>query len=114
ASVCVNSYWVPLVAGALADSPVKVCTVVGFPLGACSTTAKVAETISAIRDGAQEIDMVLNIGELRGANHGAVRDDIAAVVTAAHQSGAMVKVILETALLTDDQKIAACTLAKDA
>src|SRR3974377_899387 len=68
ASVCVNPYWVPLVATELAGSPVKVCTVVGFPLGANSTGIKVAETEAALRAGAQEIDMVLNIGELRGGN----------------------------------------------
>ena len=78
ASVCVNPYWVPLVASELAGSPVKVCTVVGFPLGANATAIKVAETENAIRVGAQEIDMVLNIGELRGGNYDAVRQDIQA------------------------------------
>jgi deoxyribose-phosphate aldolase len=112
ASVCVNPYWVPLVAAQLAGSEVKVCTVVGFPLGASTTRNKVAETEEAVRAGAQEIDMVLNIGELRGGNHEAVREDIHAVVAAAHQGGAIVKVILETALLNDDQKATACTLAK--
>jgi deoxyribose-phosphate aldolase len=114
ASVCVNPYWVRLVAGELAGSLVKVCSVVGFPLGASATEIKVAETVAAIRDGAQEIDMVLNIGELRGGNHGAVRDDIKAVVETAHSHGAIVKVILETALLNDEQKVAACLLAKEA
>jgi deoxyribose-phosphate aldolase len=114
ASVCVNPYWVRLVAGELAGSAVKVCSVVGFPLGASATEIKVAETVAAIRDGAQEIDMVLNIGELRGGNHGAVRDDIKAVVETAHSHGAIVKVILETALLNDEQKVAACLLAKEA
>jgi deoxyribose-phosphate aldolase len=117
ASVCVNPYWVPVVAAELAGSPVKVCTVVGFPLGANATDIKVAETGAAIRAGAQEIDMVLNIGELRGGETNAVRGDIEAVVTAAHRAGAtaggaIVKVILETALLDDNQKIAACNLAK--
>ena len=114
ASVCVNPYWVRLVAGELAGSPVKVCSVVGFPLGANATEIKVAETAAAIRDGAQEIDMVLNIGELRGGNLEAVRADIKAVVEAAHAGGAIVKVILETALLNDEQKIAASLLAKEA
>jgi deoxyribose-phosphate aldolase len=114
ASVCVNPYWVRLVAGELAGSPVKVCSVVGFPLGASATEIKVAETAAAIRDGAQEIDMVLNIGELRGGNRDAVRGDIRAVVEAAHAAGAIVKVILETALLNDEQKIAASLLAKEA
>lgn len=114
ASVCVNPYWVRLVAEELAGSPVKVCSVVGFPLGASATQIKVAETAAAIRDGAQEIDMVLNIGELRGGNHDAVRGDIQAVVEIAHACGAIVKVILETALLNDEQKIAASRLAKEA
>jgi deoxyribose-phosphate aldolase len=114
ASVCVNSYWVRLVASELAGSEVKVCAVVGFPLGAGATAAKVAETEEAVREGAQEIDMVLNIGELRGGNFAVVQDDIQAVVTAAHRGGALVKVILETALLDDHQKKAACALAKAA
>src|SRR5437879_2854457 len=104
ASVCVNPYWVPLVKAELAGSPVKVCAVVGFPFGANATATKVAETETAIRDGAQEIDMVLNVGELRGGNLDAVRQDIQTVVEAAHRGGAIVKVILETALLDDDQK----------
>jgi deoxyribose-phosphate aldolase len=112
ASVCVNPYWVPLVAAELAGSEVKVCTVVGFPLGASTTRSKVAETVEAVRAGAQEIDMVLNIGELRGGNHDAVRDDIQAVAAAAHQGKAILKVILETALLSDQQKAAGCSLAK--
>jgi deoxyribose-phosphate aldolase len=114
ASVCVNPYWIRLVAGELAGSPVKVCSVVGFPLGASATEIKVAEAAAAIRDGAHEIDMVLNIGELRGGNQDAVRADIKAVVEAAHGGGAIVKVILETALLNDEQKIAASLLAKEA
>jgi deoxyribose-phosphate aldolase len=112
ASVCVNPYWVPLVAAELAGSPVKTCTVVGFPLGANSTAIKVAEAEAATRAGAQEIDMVLNIGELRGGNHDAVRQEIEAVTTAAHHGGAIVKVILETSLLDDHQKAIACTLSK--
>ena len=114
ASVCVNPYWVRLVAEELAGSSVKVCSVVGFPLGASATEIKVAETAAAIRDGAQEIDMVLNIGELRGGNHDAVRADIKAVVEAAHSGGAIVKVILETALLDDQQKVAGSLLSKEA
>jgi deoxyribose-phosphate aldolase len=114
ASVCVNAYWVPLAAAELVASPVKVCTVVGFPLGATSTAAKVAETEVALANGAQEIDMVQNIGALRGGDHAAVQHDIQAVVEAAHRRGAIVKVILETALLDDDQKVAACLLAKAA
>jgi deoxyribose-phosphate aldolase len=112
ASVCINPYWVPLVAAQLAGSPVKVCTVVGFPLGATSTEAKVAETEAALRVGAQEIDMVENVGALRGGDHDAVKADIAAVVEVTHGAGAIVKVILETALLDDNQKVMACMLAK--
>jgi deoxyribose-phosphate aldolase len=114
ASVCVNSYWVPLAARELAAFPVLVCTVVGFPLGAMSTEAKVAETEAALAAGAKEIDMVQNIGELRGGNREAVQQDIQSVVNAAHRRGAIVKVILETALLDDDQKILACLLSKAA
>jgi len=114
AGVCVNPCWVRLVADELAGCATKVCAVVGFPLGANTMEIKAAETAVAIRDGAQEIDMVLNVGELRGGNHDAVRCDIAAVVEAAHAGGAIVKVILETALLSDEQKTAACRLAKDA
>jgi deoxyribose-phosphate aldolase len=112
ASVCVNPYWVPVAAAALAGSPVKVCTVVGFPLGATSTAAKVAETEAALRAGAQEIDMVQNIGALRSGDHDAVKADIEAVVEAAHRAGALVKVIFETALLDDHQKTTASMLAK--
>jgi deoxyribose-phosphate aldolase len=114
ASVCVNPYWVPLVRAELAGSAVKVCTVVGFPLGATSTEAKVAETAAALRAGAEEIDMVINIGALRSGDQDAVRQDIRQVVETAHRAGAIVKVILETALLDDNQKATACTLAKQA
>jgi deoxyribose-phosphate aldolase len=114
ASVCVNPYWVPLVRAQLAGSTVKVCTVVGFPLGATSTEAKVAETAAALCAGAEEIDMVINIGALRSGDQEAVRQDIRQVVQTAHEAGAIVKVILETALLDDAQKAAACTLAKQA
>ena len=112
ASVCINPYWVPQVAAELAGSPVKVCTVIGFPLGATSTEAKVAETEAALRVGAQEIDMVQNIGALRSGDHDAVKADIAAVVEVSHQAGAIVKVILETAFLDDNQKVMASMLAK--
>ena len=112
ASVCINPYWVPLVAAQLAGSPVKVCTVIGFPLGATSTEAKVAETEAALRVGAQEIDMVQNVGALRSGDHDAVKADIAAVVEITHAAGAIVKVILETALLDDNQKVMASMLAK--
>jgi deoxyribose-phosphate aldolase len=114
ASVCVNPYWVPLASAELSGSPVKVCTVIGFPLGANATATKVAETENAVQQGASEIDMVINIGELKAGNHDAVFTDIAAVASAAHKGGAILKVILETALLDDRQKMAACTLAKSA
>jgi deoxyribose-phosphate aldolase len=112
AIVCINPYWVPLVAAQLSGSPVKVCTVIGFPLGATSTEAKVAEAEAALRVGAQEIDMVQNVGALRSGDQDAVKADIAAVVEASHRAGAIVKVILETALLDDNQKVMASMLAK--
>lgn len=115
ASVCVNAWWVPVVAGKLTGkfngSAVKVCTVVGFPLGATSTAAKVAETTTAIEEGAQEIDMVLNIGALKSGLAEDAQADIAAVARAAHQHGAILKVILETCLLTDAEKEIACRLS---
>ncbi len=114
ASVCVNSYWVPLVRSELAGSPVRVCTVVGFPLGAASTEAKSAETQTAVNAGAAEIDMVINIGALKSGDRDAVRADIEKVARASHQGGAIVKVIIETALLTDPEKTLACVLAKEA
>jgi deoxyribose-phosphate aldolase len=114
AAVCVNPYWVRLVAGELAGSAVKACAVAGFPLGANTTNIKVAETAELIRTGAQEIDMALNVGELRGGNYDAVRDEIMAVVEMAHAYRAIVKVILETALLNSEQKVKACLLAKEA
>ncbi len=112
ASVCVNPHWVPLVAGELRGTSVKVCTVVGFPLGATSTAAKVCETEVAIRVGAQEIDMVINVGALKGGDLQTVKSDIQAVAEASHKGGAILKVIIETALLTDEEKAIACTLAK--
>jgi deoxyribose-phosphate aldolase len=112
ASVCVNPYWVSLAAAELAGSPVKVCTVIGFPLGANATSTKVAETANAVKQGATEIDMVINVGELKGGNCDAVRQDIEAVAAAAHKGGAILKVILETALLDDNQKVVASSLAK--
>jgi deoxyribose-phosphate aldolase len=112
ASVCINPYWVSTVAAELAGSPVKVCTVVGFPLGANTTETKRAETLTALRSGAQEIDMVINVGALRSGDYDTVKMDIRAVVEVSHQAGAIVKVILETALLDDNQKAVASTLAK--
>jgi deoxyribose-phosphate aldolase len=114
ASVCVNPTHVKLAAQLLQGSQVKVCTVAGFPLGANSTAVKVFETQQALQDGATEIDMVINIGALKAGNHALVQNDIAAVVEAAHQGGALVKVIIETALLTDAEKTTACQLAQKA
>jgi deoxyribose-phosphate aldolase len=112
ASVCVNPYWVPLVRTELEASAVKVCTVSGFPFGATTTESKVAETAAALRAGAQEIDMVINVGALRSGDHEPVKLDIQQVVKVAHEAGAIVKVILETALLDNNQKAVACTLSK--
>jgi deoxyribose-phosphate aldolase len=111
ASVCVNPYWVPLAARRLNGSPVKVCTVVGFPLGANITKIKVYEARTARDQGAAELDMVLNIGELRAGNHEAVRCDIAEVAGVAQRDGGRLKVIIETCLLTEEEKVTACRLA---
>ena len=112
ASVCVNPYWAPLAARELAGSAVKVCTVIGFPLGATTTESKMREAEAAIRVGAQEIDMVMNIGALKSGDQEAVKQDIQGVAGVAHGGGAILKVILETALLDDNQKATACALAK--
>ncbi|MEK4629425.1 MAG: deoxyribose-phosphate aldolase [Solibacillus sp.] len=112
ASVCVNPTWVKFSAEQLAGSEVKVCTVIGFPLGATTSTVKAFETKDAIANGAGEIDMVINIGALKDANYDLVRDDIKAVVDAAN--GTLVKVIIESCLLTDEEKVKACELAVEA
>ena len=109
ASVCVNPGRVALASQELRGCAVKVCTVVGFPLGATTTAAKVAETRDALTNGAHEIDMVINVGALKEGDHDRVRHDIQAVVEAA--AGHTVKVILETGFLTRDEKIAACQLS---
>lgn len=114
ASVCVNPTWVKDSAFALYGSTVKVCTVIGFPLGATLPDVKAYETRRAIFDGATEIDMVINIGALKSGDDDLVRRDIKGVVDAAHDACAIVKVILETALLTDDEKVRASLLAKEA
>ncbi|HWF07374.1 MAG TPA: deoxyribose-phosphate aldolase [Bryobacteraceae bacterium] len=114
ASVCVNGFWTKLVASELRGSPVKVCTVAAFPLGATNTAAKVAETLAVLRDGAQEIDMVINIGALRAGENAAVKADIEGVVSASHSHGAIVKVIVEACLLDDGQKTLACKISQDA
>ena len=112
ASVCVNSCWVPLASELLAGTDVKVCTVVGFPLGAASANAKAAEAADAVKNGADEIDMVINIGMLKSGMMEAVEDDIKEVRNAA--KGKILKVIIETCLLSDDEKKAACRAAADA
>jgi len=114
ASVCVKPCHVPLAARVLQGSDVRVSTVIGFPHGSNCTEIKVAEAHRAICDGAVELDMVLNIGELRSGNTDYVRADIKGVVDAAHPQGALVKVILENAYLTDEQKITACHLVEEA
>ncbi len=115
ASVCVNPWYVRLAADLLAAADdVAVCTVVGFPLGATTPQVKVFETLQAVADGATEIDMVLNIGALKSKRYDAVARDIRGVVVAAHNAGALVKVIIEAALLSREEKIAACLLAKAA
>ena len=114
ASVCVNPTWVGLCAQLLQASPVKVCTVIGFPLGATSSETKAFETKTAIDQGATEIDMVINIGALKARDLELVAKDIRGVVNAAHSRGIIVKVIIETALLTDEEKTIACLLSKEA
>lgn len=114
AAVCINSVYVPLAARLLAGSDTAVCTVVGFPLGASMTAAKVAETHAAAEAGAVEIDMVIPVGLLKGGDYAAVLEDIRAVVLAAHAHGALVKVILENCYLTRREKILACLLSKEA
>lgn len=114
AAVCVNPVFVPLVAKELAGSDVAVCSVVGFPLGATSTASKVCETELAVAKGATEIDMVIPVGLLKAGKTREVREDIAAVAAACHGQGAILKVILETALLTDDEKVTACKLCQEA
>jgi deoxyribose-phosphate aldolase len=114
ASVCVNPAYVPLCSGLLANSQVLVCTVVGFPLGATLPTQKSFETLSCISHGASEIDMVLNIGALKSKAYGLVLNDVHAVTQTAGNQRALVKVILETPLLTRKEKIIACLLCQSA
>jgi len=114
ATVCISPSYVPLAAKELEDSEVKVCTVVGFPSGAHHPTVKAFETRRAIRDGAKEIDMVINVGALKSGDDELVYRDIRMVAEACEDGGAVSKVIIEAALLTDDEKVRACTLAKKA
>ncbi|WP_332646964.1 deoxyribose-phosphate aldolase [Lysinibacillus sp. 54212] len=112
ASVCVNPTWVKTCAERLDGTEVKVCTVIGFPLGASTSAVKAFETKDAIANGAGEIDMVINIGALKDGDYDKVREDIKAVVDAAN--GTLVKVIIETCLLTDEEKVKACQLSVEA
>ncbi|MCC7031763.1 MAG: deoxyribose-phosphate aldolase [Acidobacteria bacterium] len=114
ATVCVNPTWVARAAARLRGTGVGVCSVVGFPLGATTPDVKQYEARRAIFDGATEIDMVLNVGALKSGDVRLVSDDIRAVVSACAERGVVSKVILETALLTDEEKVTACTLAKAA
>jgi len=109
AAVCVNPWWVPLCVQELKGTGVKVATVIGFPLGATTTEAKAFEARQAVEAGAEELDMVINVGALKSGHLDRVQEDIAAVVRAA--AGRVVKVILETGLLTDEEKVTACRLA---
>jgi deoxyribose-phosphate aldolase len=114
ASVCVNPTWVKAAAKFLKESNVPVCTVIGFPLGATLSDVKAYEARRAIFNGAKEVDMVINVGALKSGDDCAVEDDIRAVVEAAHENGVLCKVIIETALLTDDEKVRACLASKNA
>jgi deoxyribose-phosphate aldolase len=114
ASVCVNPTWVSLCAELLKGSAVKVCTVIGFPLGATASEVKAFETENAIRQGATEIDMVINVGALKARDLELVARDIRGVVNAAHARGIIVKIIIETVLLTDEEKTIACLISKEA
>ena len=111
-SVCINSAWVSLAKAQLAGSSVKVCSVVGFPLGAMSSAAKVFEAKQALADGADEIDMVINVGALQSGQSDAVREEIRAIKQAIGER--VLKVIIETCYLSDDEKVLACKLALEA
>lgn len=114
ASVCVNPAWVKTASEFLRGTGVPVCTVIGFPLGATLPDVKAYEARRAIFNGAREVDMVINIGALKSGDDCRVEDDIRAVVEAAHENGVLTKVIIETALLTDEEKVRACLASKNA
>ena len=114
ASVCVNPAWVKKAAEFLRGTSVPVCTVIGFPLGATLPDVKAYETRRAIFNGAREVDMVINIGALKSGDDCTVEEDIRAVVQSAHENGVLCKVIIETALLTDEEKVRACLASKNA
>ncbi len=112
-AVCVNSCYVPLAKRLLEDTDVQIASVIGFPLGACSTDVKAYETEWACSEGASEIDMVIHVGALQEKRYDYVKEDIKAVVTAAKKQDAIVKVILETCLLTDEEIVKACELSRE-
>lgn len=114
ASVCINPFWAREAACALRGSGVKVCTVIGFPLGANAPDVKGYEARRALFDGASELDMVINVGALKSGDYELVARDIAEVTTVAHDAGCIAKVIIEAALLTEEEKVKACLLAKEA
>jgi deoxyribose-phosphate aldolase len=111
ASVCINAYWIPVCAAILRPTAVKVCTVVGFPLGATLTSAKRFEAVEALRLGADEIDMVMNVGAMKSGDQARVESDIRAIAEVTHDAGGLLKVIFENVLLTREEKIAACELS---
>jgi deoxyribose-phosphate aldolase len=114
AAVCVNATWIALCVERLAETSVKVCTVAGFPLGATLPMVKAFEAEAALAGGAQEVDMVLNVGRLKSGDWSTVYADVAGVAEAVHAQGGLLKVILETGLLTDDEKVAACVISQEA
>jgi deoxyribose-phosphate aldolase len=114
ASVCVNPSYVKLCAQLMHNTDVKICSVIGFPLGATSSASKAFEAKQAIEDGAREVDMVINVGMLKSGDNEYVEQDIQAVVSIAHNSGVLTKVIIEAGLLTEEEKIRACEIAKRA
>lgn len=114
ASVCINTVFTARASRRLADSPVTVCSVIGFPLGATVPEVKVHETERVIKDGAKEVDMVMSIGLLKAKDYRAVGEDLVAVIRTAHQHEALVKVIIETALLTREETVMACSLVREA
>ena len=114
ASVCVNPHYVSLASNLLKESDVKVCTVIGFPLGATTTETKAFEATEALRNGAHELDMVINLSALKSGDHDSVFQDISRVVCIAKKHNAITKVIIETCYLTSEEKVIACTLVKDA
>jgi deoxyribose-phosphate aldolase len=114
AAVCINPAWVLRAVANLHGTDVAVASVIGFPFGAATTEVKVLETRRALRDGAREVDMVINVGRLKSGMHDMVRDEIAKISAVCHEVGAINKVIIETSMLTDEEKVIACLLAKEA